>query len=126
MLLANEQIQQYREIVENAPDGATHYSESVSGKSLAQEYFRYEEDMSVLACWHTWCKYNGWCDADEEQLMEFNKIRSLDNLRTIIAQHDEIQQLRKQLDIFYDIADNSNGVSGYHLNGDIASWEELL
>lgn len=43
-----------------------------------------------------------------------------------VYENEEAEHLRKQLDIFYDIVDNSNGVSGYHLNGDVASWDELL
>jgi len=37
----------------------------------------------------------------------------------------EIERLRAELEAYRKIARNSNGVAGWHLNGDIATWEEL-
>lgn len=37
----------------------------------------------------------------------------------------ELLSARKVLEDFQDIIDESNGVIGLHLNGDIATWEEL-
>ena len=38
---------------------------------------------------------------------------------------DEIERLLSELEAYREIARNSNGVAGWHLNGDIATWEEL-
>ena len=38
---------------------------------------------------------------------------------------NEIERLREALRFFGSIVHQSNGVEGYHLNGDIAAWEEL-
>ncbi len=37
-----------------------------------------------------------------------------------------IQQLELIVQEFTELMDNSNGVTGLHLNGNIATWDELL
>jgi hypothetical protein len=37
----------------------------------------------------------------------------------------ERDQLVKALESFLDLVGDSHGVSGYHLNGDIAEWDEF-
>ena len=57
----------------------------------------------------------------------------LDNLHCkIIDLHNDISriggergQLVKALESFLDLVGDSHGVSGYHLNGDIAEWDEF-
>lgn len=38
----------------------------------------------------------------------------------------KVAALSHQLDVFKAIVSESDGVTGYHLNGDIALWDELL
>lgn len=37
-----------------------------------------------------------------------------------------VASLSHQLQVFLDIVSESQGVAGYHLNGDVAEWDELL
>ena len=43
-------------------------------------------------------------------------------IRTLIS---EQAALREELELYREIARNSEGVAGWHLNGDIATWGEL-
>ena len=38
----------------------------------------------------------------------------------------KVASLSHQLQVFLDIVSDSQGVAGYHLNGDVAEWDELL
>lgn len=38
----------------------------------------------------------------------------------------KVASLSRQLDVFEAIVSDSHGVAGYHLNGDVAEWDELL
>ena len=79
-------IEQYRAIVENAPEGsATHYAEGC--------YLR-EAENGYDYC----CPEYGWMRESSPQ--DFNSIQSLDNLSTIIAQHDRIAELERERDDF--------------------------
>lgn len=40
-------------------------------------------------------------------------------------QHEKITKLRKGIEAVRSLIDESEGVAGLHLNGDIASWDEL-
>ena len=81
--LTHEQIEQYREIVKNAPKGATHVD--------AGEYMRHV----VRGDWQWFSVISGWSDETKPEGLT----QSLDNLRTIIAQHDRIAELERELEI---------------------------
>lgn len=65
-------------------------------------------------------------------------IDNLDKLKAAIAQADElygkkierlelrVQELTAIVNETIELVDNSDGVSGLHLNGDIATWRELM
>lgn len=38
----------------------------------------------------------------------------------------ELEEMQKGLDAVRDLINNSYGVAGLHLNGDVAPWDELL
>ena len=38
----------------------------------------------------------------------------------------ELEEMQKGLDAVQDLINNSYGVAGLHLNGDVAPWDELL
>ncbi|WP_447868982.1 hypothetical protein [Raoultella ornithinolytica] len=46
-----------------------------------------------------------------------------DHLRKLAA---ESVGLRETVEAVRGVADNSSGIAGYHLNGDIAKWSEIL
>lgn len=62
----------------------------------------------------------------------------LDKLQEVISLSDElhqkkverlelkVQELQTIVDEFCELMDNSDGVAGLHLNGDIATWRELM
>ena len=39
---------------------------------------------------------------------------------------NRIEELEAELENYRDISDNSSGVVGWHLNGAVATWDELL
>lgn len=39
---------------------------------------------------------------------------------------NQIATLKSRLDAFEAIVSESDGVAGYHLNGEVATWDELL
>lgn len=41
------------------------------------------------------------------------------------AQREEIARLREALEGFIGLINESHGVAGFHLNGDIAEWDEF-
>jgi hypothetical protein len=97
--MTNEQIQQYREIVENAPKGATHYGYN--------EYLKAEGFVFMF--------YDGNC-------WDFGSVDSIDaedleNLRTIVEQHDELQAKDKRIsdlerglnEMLHTVANQYNG-----------------
>ena len=102
----NEQIEQYRKIVADAPEGATHYSEHIKSKNSTQYFIRHGDFI-----WHTWWdSRNKWFVADEEELSEFNSIHSLDDIRAIIAMRDENAALRdavKHIGNMFDMDDGT-------------------
>jgi len=79
----SEQIEQYREIIKNAPEGATHFG---------ADRFYYKQDPNESL---SWC--SAW-DAFSKVWLKTNQMQlsiSLDHLRTIIAQHDRIAELER-------------------------------
>lgn len=86
MTLTNEQIEQYRKIVKNAPRGATHFDGERyimlnPGEDVQWWYY---DNSSLPAFWES---------ADSELLSEHSGFQFIDHVRTIIQQHDEIQRL---------------------------------
>ncbi len=64
-----------------------------------------------------------------------NEIRALRGLRDTAMQalRAQVEQLaaenvglRETIDAVRGVADNSSGIAGYHLNGDIAKWSDIL
>ena len=88
--IIDEEIEQYREILENAPEGANaaiiveerHYYLRFGGFKLPSEWL--DSHKSWVACL-------SFADVDS--------IHYLDNLRTIIAQHDRIVELERDKDL---------------------------
>lgn len=80
----NEQIEQYRKIVADAPEGATHFS------SCTKTYMRY----SKLLGWNLNLQNDGVYRTRE--IDQFNSIHCLDDLRAIIALHDENEALKQR------------------------------
>lgn len=66
------------------------------------------------------CFYNE--DGNWEDAMNFNqpidKVRSIEDIQTIV-------DLQATIEITDSIIAQSEGVAGYHLNGNIATWNEL-
>lgn len=67
-----------------------------------------------------------------------NTLEQLTKLKAAIAQADalyakkierlelRVQELTNVVNEMVELVDNSDGVSGLHLNGDIATWRELM
>lgn len=117
-----EQIEQYRKIVADAPQGATHYSNHLGEKLRAEEYLKYSDDAG-------WFIHNhkAWVDVLCE-IDQFNSIHCLDDLRAIIALHDENAALRdavKHIGNMFDMDDGTVKASeniGYAID---EAWELL-
>ena len=57
---------------------------------------------------------------------EIIKKTTISNLQAVISQRDrEIKILRKGISAVRGLMNDSHGVTGLHLNGDIAEWSEL-
>lgn len=82
--MTNEQIEQYRQIIANAPERATHVDENGI-------YHTHRKNL-------TWFKYSipngGFTVIHADNL---DDLRSLDDLRDKIAQHDELERLREKV-----------------------------
>ena len=48
-----------------------------------------------------------------------------DDCETKFVPEGRVAQLEEELAGFREIRDNSNGVVGWHLNGSVATWDEL-
>ena len=61
--------------------------------------------------------------SDRDEIDAAEADRNVANvLRTLIS---EQAALRDELELYREIARNSEGVAGWHRNGDIATWGEL-
>ena len=101
MTVTNEQIQQYREIVENAPDEATVWCEDAD--SYLAQFAKLEEgELSYL--WVFYADETWWPFEPDGMTLHL-----LEDIRTIIAQHDEIQRLCELLNNLINVADLNTG-----------------
>ena len=65
-------------------------------------------------------------DENDERLYH-GKVTSKELADRILALLDaELEKMQKGLDAVQDLINNSYGVAGLHLNGDVAPWDELL
>ena len=99
----NLTIEQMREIVDGAPNGATHV-EIIEDE--ASEYWLLDSETNL---WH-WHKdpsdqNRAWRIGIPELTVE--NIHSIENLRTIISQNEEIERLREQRNSLAQIVDNA-------------------
>lgn len=90
-----------KEILANAPEGATHYASDGYFRIRGTKYMRYLKSGKLT---------EKWLPADPV---------SLDHIRRIV-------ELEAQVSDFMSIVSESDGVVGYYLNRNIATWEELL
>lgn len=55
--------------------------------------------------------------------------RAVQEIRRLVTERNALEaerdRLRECLHDFIDLADHSEGVAGWHLNGDILTWEEI-
>jgi len=122
----NLTIEQMREIVDGAPDGATHV-EIIEDE--ASEYWLLDSETNL---WH-WHKdpsdpNRAWRIGIPELTVE--NIYSIENLRTIIAQHEEIERLREENDrLKSDYGDNwydgFMAAREWHLNENTCDLSDL-
>lgn len=52
--------------------------------------------------------------------------QAMDSWTQLAASQAREQQYREALDAVQQVANRSDGIAGWHLNGDIASWESIL
>ena len=119
-----------QEIIDNAPEGATHWD--------CSEYMIHVHDGN----WNYWSKAAGWNETKPEEetrsLADIKRIVELEGFNVGLAeescaQQKRIAELEKERDEYHAmvvytgaIMDESEGVAGYHLNGDIAKWDDLF
>lgn len=57
-------------------------------------------------------------------------VRKLNEAATLKAERDalavENAEMRSVIDAAVEVSDNSAGIAGWHLNGEIAGWDEIL
>jgi len=91
--MTNEQIAELKRIVDGAPNGATHV-EIIEDE--ASEYWLLDSETNLWHCHKDPSDPNrAWRIGIPELTVE--SIHSIENLRTIIAQHEEIERLRESV-----------------------------
>lgn len=84
--------------------------------------------MSVkhnLEQWISEIDSDGMCDISDGQVIYL--IRSYSTLEAkCAALAAENAAIHETIEAVRSVADNSSGIAGWHLNGDIATWEEIL
>ena len=78
---------------------------------------------------------SGWSEEEAESMLEYvvNAIDLSDGVIALIERkNEEIKRLKAKSDEMFEVLENilaimneSRGVAGWHLNGNIASWDEL-
>ena len=78
---------------------------------------------------------SGWSNEEAESMLEYvvNAIDISDEVIALIERkNEEIKRLKAKSDEMFEVLENilaimneSRGVAGWHLNGNIASWDEL-
>lgn len=63
---------------------------------------------------------------EQEAEIERLRLKAVELGEQVVQQADEIERLHSLEDELAALIDESHGVAGYHLNGDVAAWEELL
>ena len=59
-----------------------------------------------------------------KEVFESPKVKAL--TAQVAALEAEVLRLRNALDSVQQVANRSDGIAGWHLNGDIASWDSIL
>ena len=79
-----------------------------------------------------WCEFSSMWKSYAQRLRKYN-IRSLSDIQTIVDQQKLIAELEKERDEYHamvvytgGVMEESTGVAGWHLNGDVAEWDELF
>ena len=85
-----EQIEQYRRIVADAPKGATHYCSTC-------DYLKYDNKTGYWSWWWGGSEKK-WVESSGDPISEYDSMQLLDDLREIIALHDENDKLREALE----------------------------
>ena len=88
----SEPIEQYRKIIADAPEGATHVSHNF--------VFYKVDDNTPYDVMVWWARGEEWIDSEIDHLTT-----PLDKLRTIIAQHDRIAELERDLEQAKGVSD---------------------
>jgi hypothetical protein len=102
-------INKLKEIVENAPEGATLYDED-------SDYYCAASGVPFLSIWHKGTKC--WCDIYEIQPDADFNMRSLEDIRTIIELYEGLQNAIEacyDLDSFGVRETNSDYINTYKL-----------
>ena len=83
----DEQIEKYREIIADAPEGAT----GMALKIDAFDYIKLDMEEGCLLFWWD----DGFFLVETSELFEYQSFESLANLRTMISQHERIAELER-------------------------------
>ena len=77
-----------------------------------------ENSRRLTACWNA-------CEGISTENLEDNlPVKELaDRYNAVLKQRDELLAV---LEAVQAVANESSGIAGWHLNGDVASWDDLL
>jgi flagellar biosynthesis/type III secretory pathway protein FliH len=87
---------------------------------MAMDRAAAERKVIILTEGYEW----GFCK-ECERIKELEKLSIIDH-NTIHTQRQCIKELTEALEAVQELIDNSRGVFGLHLNGDLSPWDELL
>ena len=95
-------LEQDKQIIASAPEGATHFDGGVWAQSTGKQPLEKWNDM----------------DWDYEDAYEMDNIRSLDDIREILALREELEQVKRERDCFekYKSYTNTNCVPSFCRN----------
>ncbi|HCR6164380.1 hypothetical protein [Shigella sonnei] len=78
--------------------------------------------------WHAYQEYKKHKEQLEKLSIELDaakqRIAELESERVVLAAENAV--MLETIEAVRSVADNSSGIAGWHLNGDIATWEEIL
>lgn len=97
---------------------------SMEGRYVSYEdYAVLQQNLELATLTHDYQQdqINYWNDISRQQAEE--NVALQQKLDEVLAENVSLKSI---LEAARSVADNSHGISGWHLNGDVAEWDEIL
>jgi hypothetical protein len=108
-----EKIEELRKIVSDAPESATHFADVGNVESISTRGGEFGGGVRKYYRRRSTCYFDVYFDGKWYEYYAMPSVIKIEHIKTIIAQHDEIERLREQLvNVFSNAEIPKNGKAG--------------